>query len=286
MNNRNNKSKYWVFTLNNYNENQVEALSTLVLEENNAVVYIIFGRETSASGTRHLQGYCELRIRCRFTQVIALLPNGCHVERRLGTSEEASQYCKKDGSYNEFGQISNTSPGERRDLARVQALVRQGAPLARIADEEFASFVRFGRGIKDARLVLGAQRDREQAPEVLVYWGDTGTGKTRQVYDDNKEVEIYSHPGGMWFDGYDAQPVALFDDFGGSEFKTTYLLKLLDRYPMKVPIKGSFVNWTPAKIYLTSNLDPSSWYPNAHDEHVRALRRRFTTVLHFTNLNQ
>lgn len=76
-----------------------------------------------------------------------------------------------------------------------------------------------------------------------------------------------------------------FDDFGGSEFKLTYLLKLMDRYPMRVPVKGSFVNWVPKKIYITSNYSPKEWFPNAKDEHVKALFRRFKKVVRFRRLN-
>jgi hypothetical protein len=117
---------------------------------------------------------------------------------------------------------------------------------------------------------------------VIVYWGRTGSGKTRAVMDNiPNENSIYIHPGGQWFDGYDRHEIVLFDDFGGSEFKLTYLLKLLDRYPMRVPVKGGFVSWVPREIYITSNLDPKNWYSNAHHEHVDALFRRFSFIYHF-----
>lgn len=115
-----------------------------------------------------------------------------------------------------------------------------------------------------------------------MYWGRTGSGKTRAVYDNVSNThDIYFHPSGQWFDGYDGQPIALFDDYGGSEFKLTYLLKLLDRYPMRVPIKGGYVSWAPHEIYITSNRAPSEWYPNAYTEHYDALKRRFTNVVYF-----
>lgn len=117
---------------------------------------------------------------------------------------------------------------------------------------------------------------------VIVYYGRTGAGKTRAVYDNLPNPEsIYVHPGGSWFDGYDGQPIVLFDDFGGSEFKLQYFLKLLDRYPMQVPIKGGFVNFCPHEIYITSNLNPNDWYRNANAEHVRAMFRRITFSFEF-----
>lgn len=158
--------------------------------------------------------------------------------------------------------------------------MREKRPLAEIADENFKEFIKYQRGINAYRLVHSVQRD--WICSVVVYWGRTGAGKTRAVHDNLPAQDaLYTHPGGPWFDGYDQQPIALFDDFGGSEFKLSYLLKLLDRYPMRVPVKGGFVSWAPREIYITSNKDPTSWYANAHPEHVAALFRRFTNVVQF-----
>lgn len=116
----------------------------------------------------------------------------------------------------------------------------------------------------------------------MVYWGRTGAGKTRSVYDNLPSLDsLFVYAGSGWFDGYDGQPIVLFDDFGGHEFKISYLLKLLDRYPIRVPVKGGFVHWAPQEIYITSNIDPHNWYSNANPEHVRALLRRITLIHEF-----
>lgn len=284
-NERNNKSKYWVFTGYEYGEADEQLLRDMVEGDAAIASYIVFGREVCPdTGRRHWQCYVEFSNRKRFNQVRDILPRNPHIERRRGSAKEADDYCKKDGDFECFGELSG-GQGSRTDLESVKASVLEGRSKRYLVEEHFGEYVKYHKGIEAARSIIGATRDRNQAPEVIVYWGATGAGKTRKVYDDNAEVEVYSHPGGMWFDGFDGQPVALFDDFGGSEFKLTYLLKLLDRYPMKVPIKGSFVNWTPMKIYLTSNMDPDSWYSNANPEHQAALRRRFTQVIHFNGIN-
>lgn len=151
--------------------------------------------------------------------------------------------------------------------------------MVEISDEHFGAFLKYERGI---RSYIGMHSEkRSWQPDVVVFWGATGTGKTRKVYEESPNV--YSHAGGMWFDGYIGQDEVLFDEFTGSSFQLPYLLKLLDRYPMQVPVKGGFVNWKPRKIYLTSNMDPRSWYANALEEHQAALRRRITSILHFDN---
>lgn len=161
--------------------------------------------------------------------------------------------------------------------------LKEKRKLKDISDEHFSSYVKYRRSINAYRSLHAEHRN--WVCNVVVYWGATGTGKTRAVWEHAASPEdIWVYPGNGWFDGYDGQPIVLFDDFSGSEFKIQYLLKLLDRYPMQVPIKGDFVNWAPREIFITSNKDPNDWYANALPEHVRALFRRFTTQQYFEPL--
>lgn len=256
------------FTINNYDETTISTLSLLVPDEK--ATYIVFGREIGESGTRHLQGYIELPRKLRFASIKRFLGERAHLESRRGSAEQAATYCKKDGDYSEFGELSLPNPGKRTDLEQVSTAVREGMPLKRIAEEYPATFIKFHKGISALKNVL--DEPRREKPTVMVLTGEPGIGKSRFVHD--KETNLYSHPGGTWFDGYSGQEAALFDDFGGSEFKLTYLLKLLDRYPMKVPVKGSFVEWKPNRIYLTSNRTPDEWFANAAAIHLEALWRR------------
>lgn len=181
------------------------------------------------------------------------------------------------GVFVEYGDISQSNQGKRTDLEELKDSLDSKRSLQDIANDHFGPFLKYQRGIIAYRNAMATKRTWK--PHVVVYWGKTGTGKTRTVHEfcDN----LYIHPGGSWFDGYDNHSQCLFDDFGGSEFKLSYLLKLLDRYPMKVPIKGGFVEWAPKEIFITSNLDPRTWFSNAHQEHVDALFRRFTFICEY-----
>lgn len=93
------------------------------------------------------------------------------------------------------------------------------------------------------------------------------------------DQEFWSPGDFQWFDGYLNQPIVIVDDFRG-EYPLPLLLKLLDRYPMQVPIKGGFVNWCPKKVYITSNIRPDIWYQDSDSASVAALLRRFERVDH------
>lgn len=43
------------------------------------------------------------------------------------------------------------------------------------------------------------------------------------------------------------------------------MLKMLDKYPIMVDIKGGRVPFLFSKIYITSNVDPKDWYPNVNE---------------------
>lgn len=277
------QSKYWCFTLNNFSTDDEERIKrqgqACQDSESSSITYLVFGIESGSSGTPHLQGYVEFRSRARLSSVKRLLGGNPHLEVRRGTSIQASEYCKKDGSYQEFGVLSK-GRGERTDLLQLQEAIQAGASLREIANEHFGSYLRYQKAIHNARDLYAIPRT--WVCSVIVYWGKTGTGKTSSVFDNLALMEdIYVHPGGPWFDGYDGHPIALFDDFGGSEFRITYLLKLLDCYPMRVPVKGAHVTWRPYEIYLTSNMDPNDWYRHANPEHVNALMRRITNCVYF-----
>lgn len=269
------RSKYYCFTFNNYNDGDLAVLQFRLQE---AATYYTIGREVAESGTRHLQGYIELSTRTRLNKVKSLLGfNGIHFECRRGSATEASEYCKKDGDYVEFGTLSKPESGRRKDLDELHESLKQKRSLRDISDEHFGSFLKYRRSIYAYRSLHQVQRNWKCS--VIVYWGPTGTGKTRAVYDNS--TDLWEYPGEGWFDGYDGQNQVLFDEFSGSSFKLPYLLKLLDRYPLQVPIKGDFVSWIPHEIYITSNINPRNWFSNAHTEHVAALFRRFTNVFQF-----
>lgn len=78
----------------------------------------------------------------------------------------------------------------------------------------------------------------------------------------------------MWFDGYQGQHTLILDDFSGDYCAFRYLLRLLDKYKLKVEIKGGFAWAVWTTVVITSNIHPVGWY---HDTDTSPLQRRLTT---------
>jgi len=270
------KSKYWCFTINNHSDKDVETLSKVEVD------YIVYGVEKGESGTPHLQGYLCWGQRKSFAATKATLGPKVHLERAKGSPKQASDYCKKDGDFTERGRLPG-GQGQRTDLQQVYEEIKNGANLRTIAEFNPTAAIKYSTGI--LRLQQFMRPDRTKPPTIWTFWGATGTGKTRRVWEFADLEKLWLHPGGPWFDGYMGHETVLFDDFDGSWFKITYLLKLLDRYVFTVPVKGGFTWWAPTIIYITSNIDPHDWFPMAKEEHKKALLRRLTefgTIQHCT----
>ena len=92
---KNPQAKHWCFTLNNPGEEEVPEWPV-------DVQYYVIGIETGASGTPHWQGYVCFTKQLRLTQLKRLMPRA-HWEVMRGTPQQAADYCKKDGNYQEDG---------------------------------------------------------------------------------------------------------------------------------------------------------------------------------------
>jgi hypothetical protein len=267
------QAKNWCFTLNNYTEDEKNSLIALGSELQFDLRYLIFGEEKGdKEETPHLQGYISFEKRKSFGVVKTLVSGRAHLEPAKGSPSQNKDYCSKGDNIQQFGQLP-AGKGSRSDLHEIANTIKAGTTFKQIAEEYPSAAIRYGTGI--LRLQQLYRPQREGPPEIWCLWGKTGTGKTRRVWEFADVDKLWVHPGDRWFDGYDNQPAVLFDDFDGGWFKLTYLLKLIDRYIFQVPVKGSYVWWAPKTIYFTSNHHPKEWYPQAKQEHVNALLRRF-----------
>lgn len=270
------RGKRWCFTLNNPTAQEKEFIlqqMDLIKETTSEwnLTYLIFGRECQS--TQHLQGYLELSKKTSLSTLKKFLTRA-HWEKAKGTPTQASDYCKKDGDFEESGTLS-VGQGHRTDLLEIKEKIENGAKELEIADQHFSQWVVYRRSFQAYSTLISKKRNWETRTHV--YWGKTGTGKTRFVWDQVMDSSVWTPGDYKWFDGYSGQSIVIIDDYRG-EYPLQLLLKLLDRYPMQVPIKGGFTQWAPKKIYITSNIHPNDWYLAADRYSVSAMFRRFDLV--------
>jgi len=209
-----------------------------------------------------------------------------HGEFRHGTAKEASDYCTKEDSRGP-GQVPHTggllggSQGHRSDLQAAVEAVQSRKRLSTIASELPREYVKFHKGLHALRAALDQPAHRRLDKRVYVLVGPSRTGKTSWAYENVSEGHLYKVPlqadKALWFDGYEGEEAVLLDDFRG-EIGFQQLLRLLDHWPERVPVKGSFVTFQPALVIITSNIEPECWYPSLGPDAQDPLLKRLTRV--------
>ncbi len=241
--------------------------------------YLVYQEEIGDSGTYHFQGYCEFKTQLRMAAAKELLGGDTvHLERRRGTQEQAIAYAKKedtriDGPF-EFG--IPRSQGKRMDLEGFKNAVMSGKRKRDLIDDHYPIIARYPKFYDQLTMMNRPVRSTELVVTLLI--GDTGLGKTRSVMEKyGQDDDFWIAPlnnGTMWMDTYDGHTKVLIDDFSGAACHCTlsYLLRLLDRYPVLVPTKGSHTWWLPNEVFVTTNIMPQFWYKwENRGEHYKAL---------------
>lgn len=275
-------TKYWIFTWNNPDVEGEELRGRL--EQH--VEYAVFQLEAGEEETPHFQGYCVLTRSRGLAYVRKII--ACHWEHRRGTHDQARDYCMKEETRRagpwEVGSYRKRTRGKRNDLIAFRDAIRQGKR-RKVLVEEFPKMMsRYPRFVATVRGTMAQELRLDLV--VRLNYGRTGTGKSRYAYEAFEE--LYSLPvtaSSLWFDNYDGEEVVLIDDFAGRASKVTlaYLLRLLDIYPLQVPVKGSYVWWNPKIIVITTNIYPREWYKyEGREEQYWALARRITHVFEYS----
>jgi len=258
------------FTLNNPKGTRCAFIDQLVAT--NKISYIVVGSEEGESGTPHFQGYVEFVGQETFAWIHDLLQHA-HIEPRKGTPEEAQRYCMKDNNWTEWGTLSR--PGTRSDIGQVAADIAAGVNLSKIARDYPCQFIKFNKGFLALKSALIVKRSEK--PEVRVYYGTTGTGKSFRAREWLPDGYVWHPQQGQWFDGYQGDTEVVFEEFRG-QIPFGMMLSLLDRYDCKVQYKGGVSEFCATKIALTSPVHPREWYLNNENDRVDQLIRRITKV--------
>lgn len=116
-----------------------------------------------------------------------------------------------------------------------------------------------------------------QERTTVCYWGDAGTGKSRRAWEEATFDAYPKDPLSKFWCGYRGHPHVVIDEFRGG-ISVGHLLRWLDRYPVVIDTKGGATSLKATRIWITSNVNPDDWYPDANEETKAAIRRRMTIV--------
>lgn len=175
-------------------------------------------------------------------------------------------YTRKDHKYIEHGESPFKEKDELQDKATRNMLLYT-KPLEELVREGYISILALPQ-LKKARQLLQNEYVYSNTEKILVYWyfGETGCGKSKAAREEAKKrypnedwrrsywvLRPGTHSSSGWFDEYEGQPCAIFDDLRASTMPWNTLLQVTDIYQdAGVPIKGGFTRWNPKLIIITS----------------------------------
>lgn len=273
-----NKTRSMTWTLNNYTDDDIEHI------KNGPFKFIVFQREIGATGTHHLQGFCQMGNPTGFNTWRKLVSPRAHFEASKGSARDNYEYCTKEETRapgTEFftrGDIP--SPGTRSDIEGLVAMAKDPTKRQRdLIDANGEVFLKYFKGFDRIRAATALPRDFPT--DVFWFYGGTGTGKSRLAHQIAPDA--YWKPNDKWFDGYDPHEHedVIIDDFRASFAPFSFVLRLFDRYPMSVEVKGGTVNFRARRIYVTTSKHPSETWLAPGEEKLDQLLRRLKVVVEF-----
>lgn len=247
------------------------------------------------TGKLHWQLYVELSNSMRLPGIKKMFGTA-HVEARKGTAVEAYKYVHKEDTRfanddeckcyfptKVYWEVLETPAAEasggngvRRDLSDLHKALKEGKSEKEISDDYFNLWCKYPKAVEKYRLLHS--EPRRFKTEMRVYYGEPGTGKSRRAYEEGGEECYYlrkGNGGSVWFDGYNGQKVVVIDDFYGW-LPWDLVLRMADRYPLRVDTKGGSVEFVAKTLIFTSNSPPEEWYDLKKGMDWRAMERRIT----------
>lgn len=257
------RTRTWCFTLNNYTEEQVASIKDI------QCVYLVFGKEVGESGTPHLQGYIYFCHAKSFQPVKDMLFNA-HIEPARGSPQDNTTYCSKQGDV--FIKGNEPHQGKRSDVESLHDDIKtNNPPFVDIIAEHTSLVMRYPTFCQTLRRVYHPPTIRDCLDNQWIY-GDSGLGKTRQVWDTYPNLYV-KDPKSKWWDGYDNEEVVLLDEVDKEcKFMAGYFKTITDHYPFAAEIKGGYIKIRPKTMIFTSNWSIEELFPDPKD-HLPLLRR-------------
>ena len=264
--------------------------------------YFCLADEIGASGTYHTHLYLYSASPMRFTTLKKRFPTA-HIDKAIGSSKDNRDYIRKEGkwadtdkaatriegTFREFGKLPNESDEKSPKMAQLIRYIKDGLLNTEILNLD-PSFALRTREIDALRQELKFTEYSTINRDVRVHYlfGDSGTGKTRSIFDKHPATDIcritnYSAKGNVQFDAYKGQSVLVFEEFH-SQIPIAAMLNFLDIYPVMLPARYYDRVACYTTVYITSNIPLEQQYPEIQKcklETWHAFLRRIHTVTEF-----
>jgi len=230
-------------------------------------------QEIGEGGYEHWQIFVAFRDKKSLSACKAAFTPSCHAE--LSRSEAAAAYVWKEDTAVANTRFEFGSKPFRRNSRTDWDLVWECAKSGDI--ERIPASVRIQSYSSIRRIGSDYCKPVPIERRCDVYWGPTATGKSRRAWDEAGVDAFPKDPRTKFWDGYQGELNVVIDEFRGV-IDIANILRWLDRYPVRVEVKGSSRVLSASHIWITSNLPPEQWWPELDSITFAAFRRRIVVT--------
>lgn len=237
--------------------------------------YLIYGTETCpTTGKSHHQGYVYWR-NARYPGACAKR-HKCSFFFQEGSNKQAIDYCKKSGTYVEFGNAPHQ--GARKDLDELKDDLLKGiTSVDNIIIEDPMTYHQYGRTLEKIEDLVMRKKFRTEMTTCEWIVGPTGVGKSQKAfknYSPDTHYNLNIRDNG-WWEGYKQQDTVVINDYRG-QLEYDHLLNLIDWVPLTVKRRNREpMPFMSKHIIITSPLTPEEVYNKRHaKDSLEQLMRR------------
>lgn len=243
--------------------------------------------EGDETGRRHWQVVVGFKKKCRTGAVKAFFgfkkneTRQCHVELTLSAAANAyvmkDETCVDTNLRFDYGDAP-MKRNDKTDWAKCKELMKTGR-LDDLPPDIYIKHYNVAKRIKLDNLVF-----KDIVKNVRVYWGVSGSGKSHRAREEAGPNAYIKDPCTKWWDGYrpDEHDCVIIEEFTGT-INISHMLRWLDKWGSACEAKQGGVPFYAGNIWITSNVNPLLWYPDANADQVAALMRRMK-ITHFSEI--
>lgn len=236
--------------------------------------YSLLGEETGESDPdnpyHHFHLFVQMKENWTLRKVLERVGVGINVQPRRGTVEEAQLYAMKDGNFQQTGNVVDYVAGQggRTDLAAFVDDAKTASD-PELWTNHTSAMVRYHRAAEKVREAFAPARIK--TTEMMWIFGKSGCGKT--LYVTQKWPELFTKDKTQWWNGYFGHKVVMIDELNSPVIPYDTLLEYGNKTPLRVQVKGGYVQFVAELVVIISNVPPQVVYAEDLAKNDALLRR-------------
>lgn len=241
------------------------------------ITKLVIGKEICPStGREHYQGYVTFKKSVRMKWLKTTIDEKCNWQREY-SADVAAAYCMKRDL---VVYVNKSKQGQSSEFDTViEEITQNKRQKIDIIQKYPKTYVLRHAGLDK---LLGVFDEAPRRDDVEVYWfyGVSGGGKTYTADQEAGDQAWHcSDTKLQWFDGYNGQENVTIHEID-PQCNFSLLLKLCDKSPVRVPIKGSTVPWRARRIWITKMEHPLELFKSLNVD-LFQITRRMTLIREF-----